>query len=97
MGAAVALLASLALLGAPAAADAAPDARPAATCDDYQTQADAQRAADTRDSDGDGIYCEALPYPCLRPGSGGDDDADRRRESRERRRAQFEREPSHSS
>ena len=45
----------------------------AATCDDYSNQADAQRAMDTRDADGDGIYCEALPCPCLKPGedSGG--------------------------
>ncbi len=42
----------------------------AATCDDYSTQADAQAAADTRDADGDGIYCEALPCPCV-----GDDAA----------------------
>jgi micrococcal nuclease len=40
----------------------------AATCSDYSTQAEAQRAADTRDADGDGIYCESLPCPCLRPG-----------------------------
>ena len=45
----------------------------AATCDDYATQADAQRAMDTRDADGDGIYCESLPCPCIKPGqsSGG--------------------------
>jgi micrococcal nuclease len=36
----------------------------AATCDDYSNQADAQRAADTRDADGDGLYCETLPCPC---------------------------------
>ena len=41
----------------------------AATCSDYSTQADAQRAADTRDTDGDGVYCESLPCPCLKPGS----------------------------
>jgi len=35
----------------------APVARASATCDDYSNQADAQRAADTRDADGDGIYC----------------------------------------
>jgi hypothetical protein len=29
----------------------------APTCDDYDNQAEAQRAADTRDADGDGIYC----------------------------------------
>ena len=27
-------------------------------------------AGDTRDADGDGIYCETLPCPCLKPGSG---------------------------
>src|SRR5213078_1104283 len=26
---------------------------------------------DTRDADGDGIYCEDLPCPCLKPGGGG--------------------------
>src|SRR4051794_28996246 len=50
---------------------ALPSAAPAATCADYSNQADAQRAADTRDADGDGIYCESLPCPCLRPGQGG--------------------------
>ncbi|MBE2316849.1 hypothetical protein DVA67_012775 [Solirubrobacter sp. CPCC 204708] len=40
----------------------------AATCSDYETQAAAQRAADTLDADGDGLYCEALPCPCLKPG-----------------------------
>ncbi len=39
-----------------------------ATCADYPNQAAAQRAADTRDPDGDGIYCESLPCPCLAPG-----------------------------
>ena len=45
----------------------------AATCSDYSNQATAQRAMDTRDADGDGIYCESLPCPCLKPGddSGG--------------------------
>ena len=33
----------------------------AATCADYDTQAEAQRAADTHDGDGDGRYCETLP------------------------------------
>jgi hypothetical protein len=32
-------------------------AHAAAACDDYEAQADAQRATDTRDPDGDGIYC----------------------------------------
>jgi hypothetical protein len=39
----------------------------AAVCADYSNQAAAQRAADTRDTDGDGIYCESLPCPCLQP------------------------------
>src|SRR3954453_7793194 len=37
-------------------------------CADFPNQAAAQKAADTRDSDGDGIYCESLPCPCLKPG-----------------------------
>ena len=41
-----------------------PSSASAAVCADYSTQADAQRAADTRDADGDGIYCESLPCPC---------------------------------
>lgn len=45
--------------------------RAAATCSDYSNQRDAQRNKDTRDADGDGIYCESLPCPCLKPGSGG--------------------------
>jgi micrococcal nuclease len=51
---------------------AAPAPAKAATCSDYSNQAAAQRAADTRDADGDGIYCESLPCPCLRPGAGTD-------------------------
>jgi len=47
-----------------------PPSASAATCADYSTQAAAQRAADTRDADGDGIYCESLPCPCLKPGGG---------------------------
>ena len=39
------------LLALPASASAS-----AATCSSYDNQADAQRAADTRDADGDGIY-----------------------------------------
>src|SRR3954451_2950139 len=49
----------------------APVAHASATCADYPNQAAAQRAADTRDADGDGIYCEDLPCPCLEPGDGG--------------------------
>ena len=51
-------------LGAPAPANAA-------TCSDYPNQAAAQRAHDTRDSDGDGAYCESLPCPCPKPGDSG--------------------------
>jgi hypothetical protein len=45
----------------------------AATCADYSNQASAQHARDTRDADGDGIYCESLPCPCTKPAgdSGG--------------------------
>gem|GEM_PF-1703788 len=43
----------------------------AATCADYSNQAAAQRAADTRDANSNGVYCEALPCPCLKPGQGG--------------------------
>lgn len=39
----------------------------AASCSQYGTQAEAQRAADTRDADGDGRYCESLPCPCAGP------------------------------
>jgi len=78
------LLAGLvALVAWPAAsaatADDPPTARAAlASCDDYENQAEAQRAKDTRDADGDGIYCESLPCPCAPPdpragGGGGDD------------------------
>jgi hypothetical protein len=49
-------------------ASGAPIADASATCSDYPNQAAAQRAADTRDADGDGIYCEDLPCPCLKPG-----------------------------
>ena len=63
-------------------AQAGPVAGASATCSDYSNQADAQRAGDTRDADGDGVYCEALPCPCLRPGSvpdGGSPGRPRRR------------------
>ncbi len=45
----------------------APPSAIAATCASYSTQAKAQRAADTRDADGDGRYCESLPCPCAGP------------------------------
>jgi hypothetical protein len=49
------------LLGACGSADHAQVAR---TCASYATQAQAQRAANTADPDGDGVYCESLPCPC---------------------------------
>jgi hypothetical protein len=45
----------------------------AATCADYSNQAAAQDAHDTRDADGDGIYCESLPCPCAKPSDAGGD------------------------
>src|SRR4051794_28578855 len=51
-----------------AAAQARELAHAASVCADYPNQAAAQRAADTVDVDGDGIYCESLPCPCLKPG-----------------------------
>ena len=44
-----------------------PTGADAAVCADFPDQAAAQRAANTRDADGDGVYCEGLPCPCLRP------------------------------
>ncbi len=55
-----------------AQAGSAAVARAAPTCADYDNQAEAQRAADTRDADGDGKYCEDLPCPCSSGGGGGD-------------------------
>ena len=40
----------------------------AARCSDFPNQAAAQRAANPRDANGNGIYCESLPCPCLKPG-----------------------------
>src|SRR3954469_16898888 len=45
-----------------------PTVHMAVTCADFPNQAAAQRAHNTRDADGDGIYCESLPCPCLKPG-----------------------------
>jgi hypothetical protein len=56
-------------------AAAPPVARAAATCSDYSNQAAAQRAADTRDADSDGVYCESLPCPCLTPSGAGAESA----------------------
>ena len=60
-----------ALLAAAAIAAAAAAPASARTCSDYPNQAAAQRAADTRDADGDGIYCESLPCPCSKKAGGG--------------------------
>jgi hypothetical protein len=72
----VAVLVSFGLLAPAASARPldGPVAHASATCADYSNQAAAQRAADTRDSDGDGVYCESLPCPCLSPGDGGGSD-----------------------
>ncbi len=49
-------------------ASALPAAASGKSCSAYPNQAAAQRAADTRDGDRDGIYCESLPCPCLKNG-----------------------------
>jgi hypothetical protein len=67
---AVGVATTQARLVAATAADA-PVARAAATCSDYPNQKAAQEAADTRDGDGDGIYCEDLPCPCSTEAGGG--------------------------
>jgi hypothetical protein len=46
-----------------------PSSAQGAVCADLPNQAAAQRAHNTRDDDHDGIYCESLPCPCLKPGS----------------------------
>jgi hypothetical protein len=51
--------------------DPGPAAHAAATCSDYANQAAAQQAADTRDANGNGIYCESLPCPCSSAAAGG--------------------------
>jgi hypothetical protein len=62
-----------ALARASGAPSSAPIARAAATCADYSNQAATQHAADTKDADSDGRYCENLPCPCsTAAGSRGD-------------------------
>jgi hypothetical protein len=56
------------LAGVLAAALVGPTGAAAAVCADFANQAAAQRAANSRDADADGVYCERLPCPCLRPG-----------------------------
>lgn len=65
----IVLLPTVLLLGA--SAGFAPTPAAAATCSDYSNQAEAQRAADTIDADGDGKYCESLPCPCSSAKGGG--------------------------
>ncbi|RKQ90499.1 hypothetical protein C8N24_0304 [Solirubrobacter pauli] len=48
---------------------APPRAKAAAVCADFPNQAAAQQAANTIDADRDGLYCESLPCPCLKPGA----------------------------
>jgi hypothetical protein len=76
-------------------ASGAPIAHTSATCSDYPNQAAAQRAADTRDADGDGIYCEDLPCPCLKPGQSSPAPAPVRRPETFRGRCQRARLPDH--
>jgi endonuclease YncB( thermonuclease family) len=72
------LAASLAPVAAHPAEDLTPFAPVAGrTCADYPNQEAAQRAADTRDADGDGIYCETLPCPCAGPGDDAGEDQSR--------------------
>jgi micrococcal nuclease len=66
----------------------APATARAATCDDHPNQASAQSAKDTRDGDGDGIYCESLPCPCLAPDPRAASTGDDSRGGEARRRAQ---------
>jgi hypothetical protein len=69
LAASVAVLAVICLSQvAAASAGDSPVAHVATTCADFSNQAAAQRAHNTRDADGDGIYCESLPCPCLGPG-----------------------------
>jgi len=62
------LLAAILLAAVLTARASAAPARAGAVCADFSNQAAAQRAHNTRDADGDGVYCESLPCPCLRPG-----------------------------
>lgn len=60
---ALAFVLSLALSALGAAASTTSVAQ-AASCAEFPNQAAAQEAANTHDTDGDGIYCESLPCPC---------------------------------
>jgi hypothetical protein len=65
------LIACIGALLVAAAGVGTPPTAQAATCGDYTNQAAAQRGHDTRDADGDGIYCDALPCPCAKGDGGG--------------------------
>lgn len=52
---------ALPVLGGLIALALLPGSARAAMSSEYSTQAQAQRAADTRDADGDGIYCVISP------------------------------------
>jgi hypothetical protein len=67
---ALVLLIALTLLVPVSAASSGPGARASATCSDYANQREAQLHHDTIDRDHDGIYCEDLPCPCLKPSGG---------------------------
>jgi hypothetical protein len=63
-GSLLALVALVLAVPTVSSGESPPAAHAAATCADYDNQAAAQRAADTRDPDRDGVYCEDLPCPC---------------------------------
>jgi hypothetical protein len=65
---AAALISSLAaVLTLAVALHGATGAARTATCADFSTQAAAQEVANTRDQDGDGVFCETLRCPCAGP------------------------------
>jgi hypothetical protein len=66
-----------------------PGSAEAATCADYSNQAAAQQAADTRDADGDGIYCESLPCPCPTGAGGRSASVSRQAEADHQAKARF--------
>ncbi len=70
------LVTALAAVFVVAGAPSGPSVASAATCSDYATQAAAQAAKDTRDPDGDGVYCESNPCPCAGPADTGDGTSD---------------------
>lgn len=62
---------ALVIIGLLIALALVPSGASAATCSDFSNQSDAQNAANTRDADSDGQYCESLPCPCASDGPGG--------------------------